>query len=162
MDHFPKASLDNSFPNKTPESFDLVGTTSHDENLFFQPNIFTSTQPVLGSNLSVPCNPDNSQQDFTYTLDPVAAHQVNPPSLRLRHPCYCAKSYNRKGDLKRHVTTAHLNPSSFLCHFDHCPRGITGNGFARKDKLTNHLTSKKHGMSKVDAVFEADLHYRRT
>jgi uncharacterized Zn-finger protein len=67
----------------------------------------------------------------------------------------CSKYYARKGDLTRHIATVHQYPSGFLCHFRHCPRSIKGKGFARKDKLVDHLTSKMHGLNKDDARYEA-------
>ena len=72
------------------------------------------------------------------------------------HVCSsCSKHYARKGDLTRHITTAHRRPASFLCHFRHCPRSIEGKGFHRRDKLVDHLMSTKHRLSKVEAVYEA-------
>jgi hypothetical protein len=53
------------------------------------------------------------------------------------------------------------NPPLFHCHIDRCPRSIQGRGFRRKDKLVDHLKSKKaphHGLSHKDAVFQAALH----
>jgi hypothetical protein len=67
----------------------------------------------------------------------------------------CNKHYARTGDLTRHITTVHRRPANYLCHFKRCPRSIKGNGFARKDKLVDHLTSKKHGLNKDDAEYEA-------
>jgi uncharacterized C2H2 Zn-finger protein len=81
-------------------------------------------------------------------------------SFRPRYSCpqpRCNKSYRRKGELTRHIATAHERPASFHCHFDRCPRSILGKGFARKDKLVEHLVSKKHGMSKVDARYYASF-----
>jgi hypothetical protein len=75
-----------------------------------------------------------------------------------RHYCQqesCNKSFLRKGDLTRHTITAHQRPAVFVCHIHRCPRGIPGKGFARKDKLVDHLTSKKHGLNRDDAVYEA-------
>jgi hypothetical protein len=79
-------------------------------------------------------------------------------SLRPRYSCpQCNKPYRRRGDLTRHMTTTHERPASFHCHFDRCPRSILGKGFARKDKLVDHLMSKKHGMSKIDARYIASF-----
>ena len=78
-----------------------------------------------------------------------------------RHFCHhanCTKSYARYGDLSRHIKTAHETPSGFLCHFDRCTRSIVGRGFARKDKLVDHLKSKKHKLSAEDAAYAAALH----
>jgi len=78
-----------------------------------------------------------------------------------RHFCHygdCFKSYARYGDLTRHIKTIHEAPSSYLCHFDRCPRSINGQGFARKDKLVDHLKSKKHRMSAEDAAYAVALH----
>lgn len=77
-----------------------------------------------------------------------------------RHHCWyanCPKSYSRYGDLTRHIKTTHEAPFSFQCHFDRCPRGINGQGFARKDKLVNHLKSK-HKLSAKDATYTVALH----
>lgn len=73
-----------------------------------------------------------------------------------RYACPYADSsnrYRRKGDLTRHIL-AH-QPTNLLCHFRHCPRSIKGKGFARKDKLVDHLMSKMHGLNKDDAWYEA-------
>jgi hypothetical protein len=78
------------------------------------------------------------------------------PSLE-KHYCQygsCLKSFIRKGDLTRHAKTVHQRPARFVCHIDRCPRGIPGNGFTRKDKLVDHLISKKHGLNRGDAVYE--------
>jgi hypothetical protein len=78
-----------------------------------------------------------------------------------RHRCSyanCPKSYSRRGELTRHIKNIHVAPSSFQCHIDRCPRGIDGRGFAQKDKLVNHLKSKKHKLSAKDAAYAAALH----
>lgn len=78
-----------------------------------------------------------------------------------RHFCHygnCVKSYARYGDLTRHIKTIHEAPSSYLCYFDRCPRSINGRGFARKDKLVDHLKSRKHRVSAEDAAYAAALH----
>jgi hypothetical protein len=67
----------------------------------------------------------------------------------------CEKRYIRTGDLERHMWNVHHNPSHFLCHFRRCPRSIKGRGFGRKDKLVDHLKSRKHDLSHEDAVYEA-------
>jgi len=75
-------------------------------------------------------------------------------------PCNYSKHYAHKGDLTRHINKDH-NPPHFHCHIDRCPRSIQGRGFGRKDKLVDHLKSKKaphHGLSHKDAVFQAALH----
>ena len=88
------------------------------------------------------------------------AETVSLPGSSFR-PLYscpqCNKSYRRKGDLTRHIITIHERPASFHCYFDRCPRSILGKGFARKDKLVDHLMSKKHGMNKVDARYYASF-----
>jgi uncharacterized Zn-finger protein len=70
----------------------------------------------------------------------------------------CPNSYTRYGELTRHNKTIHEAPFRFQCHFDRCPRGINGQGFARKDKLVNHLKSKKHKLSAKDAAYAAAMH----
>lgn len=69
----------------------------------------------------------------------------------------CGKSYNWS-DYLRHKQTVHENPSRYLCHFRRCPRSIKGRGFGRKDKLVDHLKSRKHDLSHEDALYEAAKH----
>jgi uncharacterized Zn-finger protein len=98
---------------------------------------------------------------YTLNISNAETVDLSGSSFRPRYDCpkpQCSKSYGRKGDLTRHITTSHERPASFVCHIYRCPRGIPGNGFARKDKLVDHLTSKKHGMSKVDAMYQATWH----
>jgi hypothetical protein len=71
----------------------------------------------------------------------------------------CKRNFVRLGDYKRHWNTVHVNRSRFRCHFRRCPRSIKGHGFPRRDKLVDHLKSKKHDLSHKDAVHEAALHH---
>jgi hypothetical protein len=87
--------------------------------------------------------------------------KVPSPTANRLYRCWmpdCEKTYVRSGDLGRHVETFHENPASFLCHFRRCPRSIKGRGFPRRDKLVDHLKSRKHDLSHEDAVYEAALH----
>jgi hypothetical protein len=70
----------------------------------------------------------------------------------------CEKRYIRAGDLERHEWNVHRDPSHYLCHFRRCPRSIIGRGFGRKDKLVDHLKSRKHDLSHEDATYEAGKH----
>ena len=77
------------------------------------------------------------------------------------HVCWCdgcERRYVRFGDLQRHVQTVHCNPAYYLCHFRRCPRSIKGCGFLRRDKLVDHLKSRKHGLSHEEAVYKAKEH----
>jgi len=91
-----------------------------------------------------------------------AVSDENPnQQCQARHPCQhisCTKTYSRKGDLTRHITTFHARPSGWHCHIDRCPRGIFGKGFPRKDKLVAHLMSKRHGLSKIEAQYQVALY----
>ena len=79
-----------------------------------------------------------------------------------RHFCHygnCVKSYARYGDLTRHIKTIHEAPFSYLCATSiGALAGINGRGFARKDKLVDHLKSRKHRVSAEDAAYAAALH----
>jgi hypothetical protein len=57
-----------------------------------------------------------------------------------------------------HMWNVHHDPSHYLCHFRRCPRSIKGRGFGRKDKLVDHLKSRKHDLSHREAVYEAAKH----
>jgi hypothetical protein len=70
----------------------------------------------------------------------------------------CEKSYVDLDYLVRHIRTVHHNPSRYLCHFRRCPRSIMGRGFGRKDKLVDHLKSRKHDLSHEEALYEAAKH----
>jgi hypothetical protein len=70
----------------------------------------------------------------------------------------CEKSYSHSSEFGRHLRTVHHNPSHYLCHFRRCPRSIKGRGFGRKDKLVDHLKSRKHDLSHEEALYEAAKH----
>ena len=78
-------------------------------------------------------------------------HHICPYDLRL-------KDYASKGDLTRHIRTVHEMAAHFHYRIDMCPRSIPGNGFPRKDKLVDHLKSKKRGLSHEQAGYQATLH----
>jgi hypothetical protein len=105
-----------------------------------QPRLVTSHDPVPGTVTLL----DGQTRFVCYICD----------------PANYSKHYARKGDLVRYINKDH-NPPRYHCHVDRCPRSILGNGFGRKDKLVDHLKSKKtphHGLSHEDAVFQAALH----
>lgn len=66
----------------------------------------------------------------------------------------CFSSYNIKGDLARHQREKHSS-HEYRCPLVNCPRSIEGEGFARNDHLVKHLVSKKQGLCKQQAEFEA-------
>ena len=91
----------------------------------------------------------------------VPSNTFGSTAVKRAHICHhpgCEKSYIRIGDLARHMWTVHDNPSRYLCHFRRCPRSIKGRGFGRKDKLVDHLKSRKHDLSHEDALYEATKH----
>jgi hypothetical protein len=91
----------------------------------------------------------------------VPSNTFGSTAVKRAHVCDwpgCEKSYIRTGDLDRHIWTIHENPSHYLCHFRRCPRSIKGRGFGRKDKLIDHLKSRKHDLSHEDALYEAAKH----
>jgi hypothetical protein len=128
----------------------------------FQSATPSTAQDCLLSMTSVLTNENLDRTELASPPSPV--FQRTESQLRrvdfASHVCSyagCGKSFRRKGDLTRHVNGAHCNKSSFLCPFDRCPRSITGNGFHRKDKLIDHLTTAKHGLSREDALYQATL-----
>jgi hypothetical protein len=48
--------------------------------------------------------------------------------------------------------------SRFFCPFLCCPRSTPQYGFARKDKLVDHLRSNKHNLSHGEALYKATMH----
>jgi len=108
---------------------------------------------------TVPLQPPLS----AYSLPPVSDIVENIgsndlPDRNARHFCpSCTTSFSRKTDLSRHFLNVHERPSRYLCHLHRCPRGIPGKGFARKDKLVDHL-KKKHALNSTDAAYEVALH----
>ena len=91
----------------------------------------------------------------------VPSNTFGSTAVKRTHVCHlpgCKKSYIRIGDFERHMRTVHNNPAHYLCHFRRCPRSIKGRGFGRKDKLVDHLKSRKHDLSHEDALYEAAKH----
>lgn len=114
----------------------------------------SQTQPVI-EHTQRHSHPVMSTADESSPSASIASKAIH------RHICphrHCRNTYLNKGDLTRHITGVHESPCSFLCHIDRCPRGIPGQGFGRKDKLIDHLKSRKHGLSAKDAAYEAALH----
>ena len=59
---------------------------------------------------------------------------------------HCRFSSRRWSDLIRHTTARHCkNPSKFVCSVIGCKYHGEGNGFTRKDKLTEHYRSMHQG-----------------
>jgi hypothetical protein len=154
LDAFDIPHLGTSFPEISPSYFPPQS----------QSNFSTWAQPHPGLTTSQPSWQHSGHlpiPDLSLTNISNAETNYRPgPPLPPRHYCLqpnCNKAFNRRGDLTRHIITVHQRSASFLCHIHRCPRGIPGKGFARKERLVNHLTSKKHGMSKADAMYEAAL-----
>jgi hypothetical protein len=132
-----------------------LDTSTHHGSIFGHTYVSAPMQPNAGHTPHQAFGLTNSHEQPLDLPNPARHNPLQGP----RHTCgQCGKSYSRKGELTRHVATVHHRPRSFLCHLDRCPRGIYGKGFARKDKLVVHLVSKKHGLSKVDALYEANLY----
>jgi Zinc finger, C2H2 type len=132
-----------------------LDTSTHHGSIFGDTYVSAPMQPNAGHTPHQAFGLTNSHEQPLDLPNPPGHNPLQGP----RHTCgQCGKSYSRKGELTRHVATVHHRPRSFLCHLDRCPRGIYGKGFARKDKLVVHLVSKKHGLSKVDALYEANLY----
>jgi len=74
----------------------------------------------------------------------------------------CSISFSRRSDLKRHMETKHSTNRPFFCSFDACDR--SADGFARKDKLDDHL-KKTHPMFQCSfdhcesKVLESEMHF---
>ncbi len=118
--------------------------------------VLTATAPI--ATLPVATVPIAHIPGTTATITPSNTSQ---PHHVYPHPCpraSCTNTFIRKGDLTLHIITIHQRPSRYHCHFHKCPCGIPGKGFVRKDKLVDHLMSKRHGLSKADAVYEAALY----
>ncbi|KAL2801976.1 hypothetical protein BJX63DRAFT_416095 [Aspergillus granulosus] len=53
--------------------------------------------------------------------------------------CNSSTSFQREGDLIRHLKTIHISPDAYPCHEAKCSKT-----FGRNDHLQNHLR-KRHG-----------------
>lgn len=98
---------------------------------------------------------DDTGDDIEHSkmLGDQSGEQSTPDAPRF--PCpQCPASYKRAGGLVRHQSEKH-DPPKFLCPIDKCPRGIEGEGFGRMHHLVTHLTTHKHGMGKIEAMFLA-------
>jgi hypothetical protein len=99
-------------------------------------------------------------------LEPASSHMsttaiaeaIERPSAY--HQQDCCKRFASSRDLKRHYNgvPSKQSRSRFFCPFFRCPRSTPQYGFARKDKLVDHLKSKKHSLSHGDALYEATMH----
>jgi hypothetical protein len=120
-------------------------------NLLFRPQLFGQYVLSLESQINNTPTGDNVKQ----TKSPEEGNGEQSTPRAPRHACpSCPSSYLRIGDLVRHQGEKHGLPR-FLCPVDRCPRGIEGEGFGRSHHLVAHLTSKKHGMEKTEALFLA-------
>jgi hypothetical protein len=91
----------------------------------------------------------------------VPSNTFGPTAIERGYVCDwpgCEKSYVFIDYLTRHIRTVHCDPSRYLCHFRRCPCSIKGRGFGRKDKLVDHLKSRKHDLSHEDALYEVAKH----
>lgn len=117
---------------------------------------FTLPHTITGEDLNL-----QPHSHSTNTITNATSLEISSQQPHARHHCpnpLCTKTYCRKGDLTRHITTFHNRPSGWHCHIDRCPRSIFGKGFPRKDKLVAHLMSKRHGLSKTEAQYQVALH----
>jgi hypothetical protein len=99
-------------------------------------------------------------------LEPASGHMSATPTVEAaEHP----SAYHRQDRSKRFASShnhercyngVHSKQprSRFFCPFFRCPRSTPQYGFARKDKLVDHLKSKKHSLSHGDALYEATMH----
>ena len=79
----------------------------------------------------VPCIPSDSKSPpSTLPPKPFACHHES-----------CQSSFERKGDLTRHLKNHRDGPRDFSCWADRCNRN-GNNGFTRLDKLKEHVTSR--------------------
>ncbi|KAM0799628.1 hypothetical protein BDR22DRAFT_306505 [Usnea florida] len=97
---------------------------------------------------------DQTRWNFWWATRDRAAHEKthyrqgpeyfkNPFSCTVEN---CRFSSRRWSDLTRHTTARHCrNPSKFLCSVIGCKYHGEGNGFTRKDKLTEHYRKMHQG-----------------
>jgi hypothetical protein len=65
---------------------------------------------------------------------------------------FCMQTFARDPDRIRHENSKHLNlPGQFLCPIVGCPKS-QGEGYRRKDKLTEHLWKKHAALGYVKRV----------
>jgi hypothetical protein len=96
-------------------------------------------------------------------LEPASGHMSTTPIAE--HP----SAYHQQDHSKRFASSHNHERcyncvqskqprSRFFCPFFRCPRSTPQYGFARKDKLVDHLKSKKHNLSHGEALYEATMH----
>ena len=104
----------------------------------YQPSFITSSQsthdvvmPSISYNIPVAAPPITN-------LNPVPT-ETSTTALGTKHICrYCATSFGRSSDLKRHALKHQSGPRPFSCPSDGCPyKGAKG--FTRKDKMRDHV-----------------------
>jgi hypothetical protein len=99
-------------------------------------------------------------------LEPATGHFSTTPTVpapeqpSAHHQQDCSKRSAWSHNHERYQTSVHTRQSRsrFFCPYTHCPRSTLQYGFARKDKLVDHLRSKKHSLSHEDALFKATMH----
>lgn len=116
--------------------------------------------PTFMSRLPKPASIQRTTQvSVSLKTSPVRRHGSNSSFSRHRkqrhdRPIQCTvgdcqyrAAFNR--DLKRHVASKHPQETSkerYFCHHPNCDRALGGiwNGFARKDTLKRHMSTKNH------------------
>lgn len=115
---------------------------------------------MLSANVAEPQYSYSEQDPHSQVDTTIVPQQLNTLNEHICYLCNPKKSFNRRGELTRHLNEVH-NPvaaSKYLCPIGLCPRGIQGEGFGRMHHLVSHLKSKKHGMGGVEAAHLARMH----
>jgi uncharacterized Zn-finger protein len=135
-----------SFPNVDID--DLIFSDGGDPNSLNAGTFGSySIQPMndASANQSLIPNPVPNLDRHT-----ISANTFNPPGMRTagksRHRCQwstCTKSFGRKSDLERHISTVHLKAKTYFCPVYGCSKSLRlGRPYSRLDKLQEHMRLK--------------------
>jgi len=131
-----------------------------------QPSTTPDVQEQAAALTRLPSYVNFSEPILEGSWQPASGHMSTTPIAEAAEypPAYLQR------DLIRHFASSHNHErcyngvhskqsrSRFFCPFFRCPRSTPQYGFARKDKLVDHLRSKKHNLSHGEALYKATMH----
>ena len=91
-----------------------------------------------------------SNQRIALTQSTCASRERHGPQRHVCSEVSCGKSFNRSGDLQRHILSMHGWGRRYECRFPRCDHETT-----RKDKMKEHCR-KMHGQPKGFEQFTSD------